>query len=261
MCIHERTHTPEFIKLASELKAKYNLEAITLVGRNGSEFSMFVNKDEPECIRRAAHDLRTRHPDAVGFSDQSAERLLGRWCSGSDLDDLPMIGGRYVPDSLDLDETNTKSVYERCLNNGYVHANLDAPSQLATSAMSAVNFSANLGATSLGQQFSPGPRVTKEQIEGLISAEYFTTADKAFAGAPTLEQMSLLTICVLVLKNGFTILGKSACAAPENFDADIGMKIAREDAIDQVWQLEGYLLKQRLWLNSGPLAGESPSNV
>ncbi len=92
------------------------------------------------------------------------------------------------------------------------------------------------------------PRVTPQQIEGTISAEYFFTAAEATRGAPQLPELELLTLCVLVLRNGFTILGKSACASPENFDADLGRKIARADAVNQIWALEGYLLKQRLYL-------------
>jgi hypothetical protein len=48
------------------------------------------------------------------------------------------------------------------------------------------------------------------------------------------------------LKNGFTVIGKSAAASIENFDIEIGRKLAREDARNQIWQLEGYLLRQRL---------------
>jgi hypothetical protein len=56
----------------------------------------------------------------------------------------------------------------------------------------------------------------------------------------------LLTFCVLVLRNGFTVTGESACASSENFDAEIGRKIARQNAVAKIWPLEGYLLKQRL---------------
>ena len=91
------------------------------------------------------------------------------------------------------------------------------------------------------------PRVTPESIESAIAAEYFFTADTATNFlAPQHEALKLLTICVLVLRNGFTVVGTSACASPENFDAAIGQKIARQKAIDQVWMLEGYLLKA--WL-------------
>ncbi|WP_228029098.1 Gp49 family protein, partial [Leptospira borgpetersenii] len=59
-------------------------------------------------------------------------------------------------------------------------------------------------------------------------------------------ELKLLTFCVLVLKNGFTVTGESACASPENFDEEIGRKISRQNAVNKIWLLEGYLLKQRL---------------
>ena len=67
-----------------------------------------------------------------------------------------------------------------------------------------------------------------------------------FQGAPTHESLRLLTFCVLVLKNGFTVTGESACASPENFDAELGRKIARQNAINKVWPLMGYELRTKL---------------
>lgn len=61
--------------------------------------------------------------------------------------------------------------------------------------------------------------------------------------------MGLLTFCVLVLANGFTVNGESACASPENFDAEIGRKIARANAVTKIWPLMGYALKERLSAN------------
>ena len=95
------------------------------------------------------------------------------------------------------------------------------------------------------------PRVTATSIEACIKSEYCFTASGAsfsagFVHADDEGPLSLLTICVLVLKNGFTVVGMSACASPENFDADIGRRIARADAVNQVWLLEGYALKTRL---------------
>ena len=98
------------------------------------------------------------------------------------------------------------------------------------------------------------PRITPADIQAVIAqTHYFTAADGVRGDAiaegidcgctPPLE---LLTFCVLVLRNGFTVTGESACASPENFDAEIGRKIARDNAINKVWMLEGYLLKQRL---------------
>lgn len=90
------------------------------------------------------------------------------------------------------------------------------------------------------------PRVTLQTIEDQIACEYAFTADKATAGCPEHPSLALLTICVLVLRNGFTVTGESACASPENFDADLGIKIARKHAMDKIWALEGYALKSRL---------------
>ena len=55
-----------------------------------------------------------------------------------------------------------------------------------------------------------------------------------------------LTIAVLRMQNGFYVLGESACASPENFDAELGQKLAYEDAIRKLWRLEGYALRDRL---------------
>ena len=63
---------------------------------------------------------------------------------------------------------------------------------------------------------------------------------------PQHESLGLLTFCVLVLKNGFTVTGESACASPENFDAELGRKIARQNAVAKVWPLMGYELRSQL---------------
>ena len=93
------------------------------------------------------------------------------------------------------------------------------------------------------------PRVTPADIEANIAYEtYFTAAQGAQEadGDPGHEALSLLTFCVLVLQNGFTVSGESACASPENFDAEIGRKIARANAESKLWPLMGYALKQGL---------------
>ena len=101
------------------------------------------------------------------------------------------------------------------------------------------------------------PRVTPERIHDVIAGVYYFTAANGVDGLvgapsgcgidfPDREALRLLTFCVLVLKNGFTVTGESACASPENFDPDLGRKIAKENAINKIWPLEGYLLKQSL---------------
>lgn len=93
------------------------------------------------------------------------------------------------------------------------------------------------------------PRVTPVDIEANILYEtYFTAAQgaKEADGDGGHDALALLTFCVLVLQNGFTVTGESACASPENFDAEIGRKVARENAKQKIWPLMGYALKQQL---------------
>lgn len=95
------------------------------------------------------------------------------------------------------------------------------------------------------------PRVTPADIEAEIASEhYFTAADGVF-GATSFDAcdgspLNLLTFCVLVLRNGFAVTGKSACASPENFNAEIGRKIARQNAVQEIWPLLGFRLRDRL---------------
>lgn len=99
------------------------------------------------------------------------------------------------------------------------------------------------------------PRVTPADIDANIVKEvYFTAADGILGASISTDDIStiintehtLLTFCVLTLRNGFTVTGESACANPQNFNAEIGRKIARENAINKVWSLMGYALRSRL---------------
>jgi hypothetical protein len=99
------------------------------------------------------------------------------------------------------------------------------------------------------------PRITPADIEATIIDELYFTAYDASIGQDVspqerpfvaMQAHGLLTFCVLTLRNGFTVTGESACASPENFDAEIGRKIARQNAVQKIWPLEGYLLKHRL---------------
>lgn len=98
------------------------------------------------------------------------------------------------------------------------------------------------------------PRITPADIEANICNEFYFTAEDGVVGSHRglikhgnqLHSISTLTFCVLVLRNGFTATGESACAAPENFDAQIGRKIARANAVAKIWPLMGYELKSKL---------------
>lgn len=117
------------------------------------------------------------------------------------------------------------------------------------------------------------PRITLADIEAAIASEHYFTARQgvdgadieviraseptapltlaAFSDDPDLWKtraapLNLLTFCVLILKNGFTVTGESACASPENFDAEVGRKVARANAVNKIWPLMGYELRCRL---------------
>ena len=79
------------------------------------------------------------------------------------------------------------------------------------------------------------PRLSPEKIDAVITGEDY----HVFPG-------TTLTVCCLKLRNGFTVTGESACASPENFDAELGRKIARQNAVQKMWPLMGYALKERL---------------
>lgn len=79
------------------------------------------------------------------------------------------------------------------------------------------------------------PRLNPQHIDAQIVAESY----HVFPGTS-------LTVCALTLRNGFHVVGESAAASPENFDAELGRKIARDNARNKIWALEGYLLRSRL---------------
>ena len=113
------------------------------------------------------------------------------------------------------------------------------------------------------------PRVTPADIEAEIASEHYFTAGDGVSGAivaqlrafdpakvvshaPLSEApaapspLDLLTFCVLVLKNGFTVTGESACVSPANFDAEIGRKVARQNAVNKIWPLLGFSLRDAI---------------
>ncbi len=99
------------------------------------------------------------------------------------------------------------------------------------------------------------PRITPDDIEANIVDQYYFTAADGVIGAepncavnalPLPVSLRLLTFCVIELRNGFTVTGESACASPENFDAEIGRKIARQNAVNKIWPLMGYELRTKI---------------
>ena len=79
------------------------------------------------------------------------------------------------------------------------------------------------------------PRLNPELIDSVIVSEQYHVFPN-----------TTLTVCALTLRNGFIVVGESAAASTANFNADIGRRIARDNARNKIWQLEGYLLRERL---------------
>ena len=80
------------------------------------------------------------------------------------------------------------------------------------------------------------PRLTPEDIDKAIVSETYTNLPDGRT-----------VICQLTLRNGYTVDGKSACVSKENFNQEIGNNISRQNAREKIWELEGYLLKQKLY--------------
>lgn len=106
------------------------------------------------------------------------------------------------------------------------------------------------------QDQAKAPRVTLADVEGAITSVHYFTAREGVEGTyvggvedecvQDSESLKLLTMCVIVDKYGFTFLGSSACASPENYNRAMGEKIAYDRAFNQMWMPMGYYLKRSM---------------
>lgn len=105
------------------------------------------------------------------------------------------------------------------------------------------------------------PRVSLDDVLASIQQEsYFLVGDAlyktgAIKGPYDEHPASKMTICVVVLHNGFIVIGKTAPASADNFDPEVGRKLAHEDCIRQIWPLLGFELRSKL---TAPGAGAPP---
>lgn len=98
------------------------------------------------------------------------------------------------------------------------------------------------------------PRVSLADIENAIERKFFFTGgeaarcfDPSTAREQAVSALDPLTICIVVMNNGFMVIGKSAPASPKNFNAELGQKLAYEDAVRQLWPLMGFALREKLY--------------
>ena len=95
--------------------------------------------------------------------------------------------------------------------------------------------------------------VTKASIEAKIRGVYFINAGAAIKASDDgytqrdLEELNLVTICIIILENGFKVEGTSACVDPKIYNEAVGRKEAYNNAFEKIWEKEGYLLKQKMF--------------
>lgn len=107
----------------------------------------------------------------------------------------------------------------------------------------------------------PAPqKVTPELIESLITSEFYFTAGQGVLGASEMgtrpagraDALNRYTFCTLVLKNGHVITGENGCVRASEWDPAKGQEMARKNAVDKIYALEGYLLRQRIYEEQNP---------
>lgn len=95
--------------------------------------------------------------------------------------------------------------------------------------------------------------VTKESIEAKIKSVIYLNVgdgveatDGGVTDQKTIDNLKLVTLCIIILENGFKVEGVSACVDPANYDESKGRECAYENAFNKIWELEGYMLRQSL---------------
>lgn len=81
-----------------------------------------------------------------------------------------------------------------------------------------------------------GQRVTLEHLRSLVVAKEWHRPNIA----PD------MTICTIMLKNGFVLTGESRPSDPKMFDSALGTQLSFDAAVAKIWPFEGYLLRDRL---------------
>lgn len=95
-----------------------------------------------------------------------------------------------------------------------------------------------------------GPRVTVDLMRSEIAETRFMNGADAFGMPKGHHPLALLTLCVLLLKNGYMVTGQSAVVSPENFDEEKGKKAAYDDAFRHLWPLFGFVMRTDLYRNA-----------
>lgn len=112
------------------------------------------------------------------------------------------------------------------------------------------------------------PRVSLADIEAAIFGVFYQTGDhlldhadikvEQFSDKALYDNAKLMTLCTIIMKNGFMFVGHSTPASPQNYNFDLGKKLAYDQAFKQIWPMMGFELRSKLYersqLGSGPQA-------
>lgn len=111
-------------------------------------------------------------------------------------------------------------------------------------------------ADAAARKVAVAPRVTQQDLENAIAERIEFTAGQAATalGISSTSALGVMSLCILVLKNGFTVVGTSAPASLANFDPELGRKFAYDHALRQMWPLMGFCLRDRLAAEATPAA-------
>ncbi len=200
-------------------------EKSTSASYDGTGFKFYGMEDEVAPINTADFErlwpkLEGKYPSPknplIPMSENSTE--ITRTSENEDQDLITIL----LPKDQDFDRKALSDFILKLLGStGGVSANL--------------NPSPPMSENNPGYEAAPKRSVTKEGIEAKI-------ANTTFHQLP-----GTLMVCVLTLENGFSVTGESACVDPANFNLQIGQDIARANAFEKIWQLEGYLLKEEMY--------------
>lgn len=138
-------------------------------------------------------------------------------------------------------EIQTKGLTAPRITPQMVEANIEH--EFYFTAADAVRFSMLVEDFSDDSELRERQRSIIERLATMSHGGASASIDEVF-GVP--KSLTLTTYCMLVLRSGFTVTGESACVSPENFNAEIGRKVARQNAISKLWPLMGYELAERL---------------
>lgn len=176
-------------------------------------------------IAKVAHEVNRAYCQALGDESQLAWEDAPQWQQ-----DSAMLGVKL---HIDCPDAGPQASHESWMNQKVSEGWVYGPEKRA-----------DLKQHPCLVPFDQLPR--EQQAKDYLFRSVVHSVGSVFSSAPQPESLHLLTFCVLVLRNGFTVTGESACVSPETFDAEIGRKIARQKAVEKIWPLLGFALKQKL---------------